>query len=344
MKRNKFLLIAAFAALLVSCGGGKKQGKPDFGDNEYAVRTIQGQNADLQTTYPATIKGVQDVEIRPKVSGFITKLCVKEGQNVKAGQLLFVIDNVTFEAAVRQAKASVSAAKAALATAKLTYENNQKLFKNNVIGAFDLQSSQNNYESAKAQLAQAKAMPKNTEEEKEIRKFYIELAKTQISAVKAYNKYFGSVNEFKELGFETIEQYFNKEDELDEKIEELAKLSHIARKDKDSAEVSRLKAEIKKYSEERKEVRKLSKAEMDKHAQFNRAAKPYVDAKKCLTQQENFSHFDEIAAQYDIAKENVAIAEKAEAEEEAKRMEEEKAELERRKAEKAAKKSAKKNK
>ena len=157
MKRNKFLLIAAFAALLVSCGGGKKQGKPDFGDNEYAVRTIQGQTADLQTTYPATIKGVQDVEIRPKVSGFITKLCVKEGQSVKAGQLLFVIDNVTFEAAVRQAKASVSAAKAALATAKLTYENNQKLFKNNVIGAFDLQSSQNNYESAKAQLAQAQA-------------------------------------------------------------------------------------------------------------------------------------------------------------------------------------------
>lgn len=199
-------------------------------------------------------------------------------------------------------------------------------------------------EEAKSNLAQAKAMPKNTEEEKEIRKFYIELAKTQISAVKAYNKYFGSVNEFKELGFETIEQYFNKEDELDEKIEELAKLSHIARKDKDSAEVSRLKAEIKKYSEDRKEVRKLSKAEMDKHAQFNRAAKPYVDAKKCLTQQENFSHFDEIAAQYDIAKKNVAIAEKAEAEEEAKRMEEEKAELERRKAEKAAKKSAKKNK
>ena len=157
MKSNKFLLIAAFAALLVSCGGGKKQGKPDFGDNEYAVRTIQGQDANLQTTYPATIKGVQDVEIRPKVSGFITKLCVKEGQSVKAGQLLFVIDNVTYAAAARQAKAAVSAAKAALATAKLTYENNEKLFKNNVIGAFDLQSSRNAYESAKAQLAQAEA-------------------------------------------------------------------------------------------------------------------------------------------------------------------------------------------
>lgn len=159
MKKNKFLILAAavMAAVLTSCGGGKSGGKPDFSDNEYAVRTVQGQDANLQTTYPATIKGMQDVEIRPKVSGFITKLCVKEGQTVKAGQLLFVIDNVTYAAAVRQAKASVNAAKAALATAKLTYENNEKLFKNNVIGAFDLQSSRNNYESAKAQLAQARA-------------------------------------------------------------------------------------------------------------------------------------------------------------------------------------------
>ena len=199
-------------------------------------------------------------------------------------------------------------------------------------------------EQAKAELAKAKAMPKNTEEEKEIRKFYIELAKSRISAVKTYLKYFGSVQTFEELSFDTIEEYFNKEDELDEKIEELAKLSHIARKDKDTAEVKRLKAEIKKLSEERKEVRKLSKAEMDKHAQFNRAAKPYVDAKKLLAQEENFKHFDEIAALYDTAKENVAIAEAKEAEEEAKRLEEEKAELERRKAERAEKKAAKKNK
>lgn len=199
-------------------------------------------------------------------------------------------------------------------------------------------------EDAKEQLKQAKAMPKVSKEEKEIRKFYIELAKTQISAIKAYNKYYGSVNEFKELGFETIEEFFNKEDELDERIEELAKLSHVARKNKDSQEVARLKAEIKKLSEERKAVRKLSKAEMDKHAQFNRAAKPYVEAKKLLTQQENFSHFDEIVAKYDTAKENVAIAEKAEAEAEAKRLAEEKEELERRKAEKAAKKQNKKNK
>lgn len=157
MKKTKFLLVAAMAAILASCSGSKKQGKPDFGDNEYAVRTITGQSADLQSTYPATIKGVQDVEIRPKVSGFITKLCVKEGQSVKAGQLLFVIDNVTYAAAVRQAKAAVNSAKAQLNTARLTYNNSEKLFKNNVIGSYELQSAKNAMESAAAQLAQAEA-------------------------------------------------------------------------------------------------------------------------------------------------------------------------------------------
>ena len=157
MNKTKILLIAVLTVVLASCGGGKSGGKPNFGDNEYAVRTVQGQNADLQTTYPATIKGVQDVEIRPKVSGFITKLCVKEGQQVKAGQLLFVIDNVTYAAAVRQARAAVNAAKAQLNTARLTYDNSEKLFKNNVIGSYELQSSKNAMESAAAQLAQAEA-------------------------------------------------------------------------------------------------------------------------------------------------------------------------------------------
>ena len=157
MKKTKILLVAALTAVLASCGGGKSGGKPDFGDNEYAVRTVQGQNADLQTTYPATIKGVQDVEIRPKVSGFITKLCVKEGQTVKAGQLLFVIDNVTYAAAVRQAKAAVNSAKAQLNTARLTYNNSEKLFKNNVIGSYELQTAKNSMETAAAAVAQAEA-------------------------------------------------------------------------------------------------------------------------------------------------------------------------------------------
>ena len=84
MKQNRSFLIGALAALMMSCGN---KGGMDLSDNEYPVRTIKAQDAASQTTYPATIKGVQDVEIRPKISGFITKICVCEGQRVNAGQL-----------------------------------------------------------------------------------------------------------------------------------------------------------------------------------------------------------------------------------------------------------------
>lgn len=154
MNMKKIIMFAAIAAMLVSCGG-----KPNmkFGDNEYAVRTIGTQSTELQNNYPATIRGIQDVEIRPKISGFITKLCVQEGQSVKAGQLLFVIDNVQYAEAAKQAKASVAAAQAQLATAQLTYTNKVQLHKQNVIGSYDLQAAQNSLLSAKANLAQAQA-------------------------------------------------------------------------------------------------------------------------------------------------------------------------------------------
>lgn len=153
--KKKMLLVAAAAAMMVSCGGGG--GRPNFGDNEYPVVTVGTSSADMQTVYPATIKGVQDVEIRPKASGFLTQINVKEGQTVGAGQLLFVIDNETYQAQVRQAQAAVNTATAQLNTLKLTYENSKQLHENNVIGDFELKSAQNNFESAKAQLAQAQA-------------------------------------------------------------------------------------------------------------------------------------------------------------------------------------------
>ena len=100
---------------------------------------------------------MQDVQISPKVGGFITQINVKEGQTVGAGQVLFVIDNATYQAQVRQAQAAVNTAQAAVNTAKLSYENSQKLFESKVIGDFELQSATNTYESAKAQLAQVEA-------------------------------------------------------------------------------------------------------------------------------------------------------------------------------------------
>ena len=155
MKKLSLLAIAAAATVLVSCGN--KGGRPNFGDNEFPVQEVTTVSASMQTTYPATIKGIHDVEIRPKVSGFLVQINVHEGQAVSAGQTLFVIDNATYQAAVRQAQAAVNTATAQLNTAKLTYDNAQKLFANNVIGSYELESSRNAYESAQAQLAQAKA-------------------------------------------------------------------------------------------------------------------------------------------------------------------------------------------
>ena len=148
-------MFAAATMLLASCGGGG--GRPTFGDNEFPVVTVGTSNTTMQSTYPATIKGVQDVEIHPKVQGFITQINVKEGQTVSAGQVLFVLDNVTYQAQVRQAQASVNTAKAALNTSKLNYENSKKLHENGVIGDFEFRSASNSYEQAQAGLAQAEA-------------------------------------------------------------------------------------------------------------------------------------------------------------------------------------------
>jgi membrane fusion protein (multidrug efflux system) len=155
MKKNKILMISAAALLFASCGGGG--GRPTFGDNEFPVATAGTSSTTMQTTYPASVKGVQDVQISPKVQGFITQINVKEGQTVSAGQVLFVIDNVTYQAQVRQAQASVNTAQAACNTAKLSYENSVKLHENKVIGDFELKSATNQYEQAKAGLAQAEA-------------------------------------------------------------------------------------------------------------------------------------------------------------------------------------------
>jgi len=152
---KKIVMLAAVATTLASCGGGG--GRPTFGDNEFPVTTAGTSSADMQSTYPAAIKGVQDVEIRPKAQGFLTQINVKEGQTVSAGQVLFVIDNETYQAQVRQAQAAVNAAQQQCNTAKLTYDNSKQLHEKRVIGDYELQTSQNSYESAQAQLAQAQA-------------------------------------------------------------------------------------------------------------------------------------------------------------------------------------------
>ena len=130
-------------------------------ETEYAVMTVTPAERVLTANYSATIRGRQDIDVYPQVSGTLTRLCVTEGQEVRRGQVLFVIDQVPYRAALETATANVEAAAAALATAELTYESRQELNRRKVVSDFDLKTTRNAWLSAKAALAQARAQEVN---------------------------------------------------------------------------------------------------------------------------------------------------------------------------------------
>lgn len=149
------IVLFAFCLSLFGCG---QKGQMGMGSvQEYAVITLEPSSSDLKNSYPAVIKGKQDIEIRPKVAGFITKLCVDEGSVVRKGQPLFLIDKIEYEAAVRMAEANVKAAKATVNTQELTVKNKKELHKKSIISDFELQMAENQLDSQRAALAQAEA-------------------------------------------------------------------------------------------------------------------------------------------------------------------------------------------
>lgn len=159
--QSRRLILIALSTTLVACGA--KQAANQQVVPEYAVITVQTTPTVLNTSYPATIRGRQDVEIRPNVSGFITKLCVDEGALVRKGQVLFNIDPVQYESAVQVAKANLAVAKASVATAKLTVDNKRELAKKNIISQYDLEMAENTLASQEAAFAQAQAQLVNAE-------------------------------------------------------------------------------------------------------------------------------------------------------------------------------------
>lgn len=149
------VIIIALSLSLFSCN---KQGQTSQNAvPEYAVITLEPEAIELNSSYPATIKGRQDIEIRPNVGGFITKLCVDEGAMVRKGQLLFVIDPVPYQEAVKVAEANVHVAETNVATAELTVNNKKELRKKDIISDYDLQMAENQLATQQAVLAQAKA-------------------------------------------------------------------------------------------------------------------------------------------------------------------------------------------
>ena len=149
------LPLLAMAIILPSCKG--KQQEQQAQVPELAVLTVEEDNSTIETGMPTTLQGENDVEIRPQIQGFLTKVCVEEGQRVSAGQTLFVIDQVSLQAAVDAAQAAVAVAQANVNTAKTNMNNNKMLFEKNIISQPAYQTSVDSYNAAMAQLHQAQA-------------------------------------------------------------------------------------------------------------------------------------------------------------------------------------------
>jgi membrane fusion protein (multidrug efflux system) len=160
MNKQSFLSIFAASLIIVSCGNKNDKsaqagGAPQI--KEYKTLNLQPESAILYSDYPASIQGQQNIEIRPRVEGYIDKIFVDEGAVVKAGQPLFKISAPEYEQQVRTATASIKSAQAEVSAAKLAVNKVKPLVEKGIISKYDLESAQYTYESAMATLAQANA-------------------------------------------------------------------------------------------------------------------------------------------------------------------------------------------
>lgn len=137
------------------------QTEPEQEEVNYSVMTVGKGEVTLTESYSASVQGRQDIEIYPQVSGRIVKLCITEGQQVHKGQLLFIIDQVPYQAAWQKAKADVRAAEAQAKTARLEWESKKQLFSKQVVSEYDLTTAQNALDMAEATLEQMKALELN---------------------------------------------------------------------------------------------------------------------------------------------------------------------------------------
>jgi membrane fusion protein (multidrug efflux system) len=161
MKKMTFKISAvaltALAAACTSCSNGQEGASQQQDAPAIEVITVEPTNSELSNSFPAIIKGKTDIDIRPQVSGFITKVHVDEGQHVVKGQVLFTIDQVQFQAAVDQARAAVNSAQAAVNTAESNERNQRMLYDKGIISQTQWQNAADQLAQAKAGLTQARA-------------------------------------------------------------------------------------------------------------------------------------------------------------------------------------------
>lgn len=153
MKCLYLSLFICSVMVLVSCGN------RDSGEESLTYKLLEIKPSDIHITnsYSASIKGKQDIKIIPNVSGYLNEVCVVEGSRVKNGQVLFVIDQVPYRAALQGAKANVAVCEANVSTARLNFNSKQNLYNKKVVSDFELLSAENALKTAAAQLELAKS-------------------------------------------------------------------------------------------------------------------------------------------------------------------------------------------
>jgi membrane fusion protein (multidrug efflux system) len=162
MKKGIQLILLLLAGSFISACGGKddKAAKDAAAANqvkEYKVLQIQPRDATLNTDFPASIQGQQNIEIRPRVDGYIDRIYVDEGAVVKTGELLFKINAPQFEQEVRTATASIKSAEAEVSAANMAVNKVRPLVEKDIVSRYELESAQYTYQAALARMAQARA-------------------------------------------------------------------------------------------------------------------------------------------------------------------------------------------
>lgn len=158
---NVKLWLIALAVIVTAFSSCNNKPSATPASSDYPVIKLKKTDAVWTDRYSASVKGKQNVDIRPQVSGQIVKICIDEGASIRKGQPLFIIDQVPYTAALKTAEANVESAKAKLATARLTMESKQQLYEQQIVSDFDLHTAQNSLLEAEAGLAQARAAESN---------------------------------------------------------------------------------------------------------------------------------------------------------------------------------------
>lgn len=159
MKKQTILLaLGALTFGLTSCGS-KQEAAQQAPPPPVAVRAVKVEQKPVTgiDEYPSTLVPLNEVEIRPQISGYITNIYIKDGQKVERGQKLYEIDRSKYQAAKQQAEANVAIAEANLARVTKDVERYERLMEQDAIARQQVDYAKADLLTAQSQLTAAKA-------------------------------------------------------------------------------------------------------------------------------------------------------------------------------------------